>query len=218
MSQTNDILELSTQILRPIIFYISQEMLEGLETEHSEILEKIELTNSLMLLDINGDPLFFENKIEHIELLKKEKVLKSNTLKLIEFKAKYDIEAFKYHFEEYVKDLEAWIEASDYIRLNAKTEARNYFEEIQPYLQLQYDNLKQHHQELEQRFANVIFKPLQPEVLVKSNINVPKSQTSEKPKKGRKKRVLPSDDEIDNFLLEIVFGLDLLKINNKKPK
>ncbi len=218
MSQTNDILELSTQILRPIIFYISQKMLEGLETEHAEILEKIELTNSLMLLDINGDPYFFEDKIEQIELLKKEKVLKSNTLKLIEFKAKYDIEAFKYHFEEYVKDLEAWIEASDYIRLNAKTEARNYFEEIQPYLQLQYDNLKQHHQELEQRFANVIFKPLQPEVLVKSNINVPKPQTSEKPKKGRKKRVLPSDDEIDNFLLEIVFGLDLLKINNKKPK
>ncbi|MBU2920681.1 hypothetical protein KO504_04970 [Winogradskyella psychrotolerans] len=218
MSQTNDILELSTQILRPIIFYISQEMLEGLETEHAEILEKIELTNSLMLLDINGDPLFFENKIEHIELLKKEKVLKSNTLKLIEFKAKYDIEAFKYHFEEYINDLEAWIEASDYIRLNAKTEARNYFKEIQPYLQLQYDNLKQHHQELKQRFANVIFKPLQTEVLVKSNINVPKSQTSEKPKKGRKKRVLPSDDEIDNYLLETVFGLDLLKINNKKPK
>jgi len=218
MSQTNDILELSTQILRPIIFYISQEMLEGLETEHAEILEKIELTNSLMLLDINGDPLFFENKIEHIELLKKEKVLKSNTLKLIEFKAKYDIEAFKYHFEEYINDLEAWIEASDYIRLNAKTEARNYFKEIQPYLQLQYDNLKQHHQELEQRFANVIFKPLQTKVLVKSNINVPKSQTSEKPKKGRKKRVLPSDDEIDNYLLETVFGLDLLKINNKKPK
>ncbi|WP_405570223.1 hypothetical protein [Winogradskyella sp. Asnod2-B02-A] len=218
MSLTNDILELSTQILRPIIFYISQETLKDLETEHTEILEKIEFTNSLILLDINGDPHFFEDKIEQIELLKKEKVLKSNTLKLIEFKAKYDIETFKYHFEEYIKDLEAWIEVSDYIRLNAKTEARNYFKEIQLYLQLQYDNLKQHHTELKQRFANVIFKPLQTEVLVKTNINVPKFQSSEKPKKGKKKRILPNDNEIDNFLFESVFGLDLLKINNKKTK
>ncbi|WP_178988640.1 hypothetical protein [Winogradskyella schleiferi] len=216
MSGTNDILELSTQLMRPIICYFPQEVFNDIDTKHAEILEKIQFTDTLILLDINGDPYLFENKIEQIELLKKEKVLKSNTLKLIEFKAKYDIETFKYHFESYIEDLETWVESSDYIRLNAKTEASNYFEEIQPYLQLQYDNLKQHHTELLQRFSNVMYKPLKTEELVK--INIPKSQSSEKPKKGREKRILPNDNEIDNYLLESIFGLDLLKINKQKPK
>lgn len=219
MGETNDMLELSTQILRPIIYYIPVGSFPEFELKHAEALKTIKLIGTLILLDINGDPHLFDNKIEQIELLKKEKKLKSITLRLIEFKAKYDKETFLYQLKDYLNDLDVWVNTANYIKKNAKTETSNYFDEIQPYLDLQYNVLKQHQTELKQRFETIIVGAFQNQELNLNEVDISKltstnSEESKHHEKQKKKFLIPSDAEVDMYLLEKVFGVDFSKINN----
>lgn len=219
MSGINDMLELSIQIIRPIIYYIPLGTFAEVEEQYGEELKAIKLIGALMLLDINGDPHFFDNKIEQIELLKKEKKLKAVTLRLIELKAKFDKETFLYQLKDYLNDLDVWVNTADYIKNNAKAETSNYFDEIQPYLDLQYDVLKQHQIELKQRFETLTLESLESQVLdIKKNVaEKPISTNSEKTKSSKKQKIVkPCDIEVDQYLLEKVFSVDFSKINNQK--
>ena len=221
MSGINDMLELSTQIIRPIIYYIPKGTFAEVEEKYAEELKTIKLIGTLMLLDVNGEPHIFNNRIEQIELLKKEKKLKTITLKLIESKVKYDKETFLYQLKDYLHDLDLWVKTTDFIRKNAKVETSNYFDEIQPYLDLQYDVLTEHQTELKQRFAKIMFEPLQNQELNINKVDLSKptltgSEKTKHDKKQKRKLALPSDTEVDQYLLETVFGVDFLKINNQK--
>lgn len=229
MSEFNSILELSTQLMRPLIYYFSEDIFPEVKEEHIKKSKETGLINTLVLADYKGEIHFFDNKIEQVELLKKEKVLKSNILNLIEFKAKHDKETFVYQFENYLSDVDVWVETTNYIKKHAKAETSNYFDEIQPYLDLQYDVLKAHRTELQQRFAEFKIMPFkqsdkqESDLTVQLNLNeieesTPLRDIKKKAKTEKKKVALPDDETIDQFLLETVFGLDFSKVSTKNQK
>ena len=212
-------LALSTQIMRPIIYYFPKGTFGDVEVKHTGELKKISLNNTLILSDAKGDAHLFDNKIEQIELLKKEKILKSTVLKLIEFKAKNDKETFNYQLQDYLEDLETWIETTDYIKKNAKIEVLNYFDEIQPYLELQYNVLIEHRTELKQRFIENNIKPF-PNTESEHQIDAEILETNDSSvhlknnKRQKHKLPQPKVEHVDQYLLEHVFNVDFSKIND----
>jgi hypothetical protein len=220
MSDTNNMLELSTQIMRPIIYYFPEKAFAQIEKKYLKELNEVGFTNTLMLQKVNGDISLLETKMEQIELLKKEKILKSNILRLIEFKAKHNKTTFDYQLEDYLKDVETWVATTDFTRKTAKDKTNNYFEEIQPYLEMQHAHLKAHLKELKKRFKPIKVPKFSSRTFDVENVKRKASENAKTSKKvetsaentkdllkSRKTKIpKPTVEDVDKHLLKTVFN------------
>ncbi|WP_139181036.1 hypothetical protein [Winogradskyella thalassocola] len=226
--------DLLSTIKNPMIFYLPAGLFKSLKPQHIDELENIGLLNTLFYTDNNGEYKKLTNGVEYLELLGKSKILQSNIFELLDLKSRLDKDAFHYLLDEYFKDLDSQIMLTDMISKEAKDTTINYKHEIQGYLDLQYNQLTVHKEEIQIKFGSWKNKFELDRILnrYRTKVSIPTPEITktpisisnttaidnkpEKPKQTKKKRTLPSDTEIDHYLLETVFGVEISNKNNKK--
>ena len=226
MELETDILSLTKQLTRPILLYWPNALLDHLDKEQKEAILETNIFDKMILLDVNSDYVEFEEHIEQIELLKKEKTLKMNVVRLIELSETQSKASFQFQLEDYMDDVESWVAASKYICDEAKNETSNYFDALQPYLDLQHQYFKDHLEQVKKRFHNLIKQSKNNDDLVvvpkinsdglssiiqKLDLNseIPNSNfTQQDTTAKRKKKAKLKEAEVDDYLLNSVFNID----------
>lgn len=233
MGLKTDMQDLLKSLMNSFIYYIPRSLFPNVKPEHLEQLEKLVYHKRLFYTDAKGKDTLLKKTSEHFQIIDKPKVLKSNIFELLDLKSRLDKDAFHYLIDDYLSNLDKLIRITDCIKNEAKTDTQNYEPEIQIYLDIQYKQFYDHKEELIKHFGkwkarvelnrifNTVGRKVTPSTLSIPPIVIPEVQ----PKTNKtttlpiekKKTTFPSDDEIDIFLLETVFRVDFLEINDKKP-
>jgi len=230
MALNNDMQDLITTVRKPIIFYFPDRIFPEMDTSTVKQLEEIDFLNTLLCLDREGEPTLFDEGFNHLSLLSKPKILKSNIFQLLEMKANLNEDTFLYLLKDYTKEVDTWVSVTDVIKKDAKTEAVNYREGIQSYLDFQHMSLARHEAELKTQFGkwkqeielervSKLFglspimnsKPKENQNLSFNENNA--KGTFEKKKiilnKPNKKRIYLTDEDVDKYLLKTVFNVKI---------
>ncbi|WP_458626001.1 hypothetical protein [Winogradskyella sp. PC D3.3] len=162
-------------------------------------------------------------KIALVDILNKNKILQNNLLLLLDTKTKVNAEVFQFIIDDYKKHMDCHLVITSWMVDNIKITFpdlsntifnafknqnlffRNHYSQLEQYFKLSpqapkldsVDVLKN----IKMTFSNT---PLKNEVLEESKNSKPKISTPTK-------KIKPqfSDEEIDNFLMKTVFGVDL---------
>lgn len=220
--------KITANIRQPLLFFFSKQVFEKILERNLDYLETIGFLNTLIFIDSYGQTKSVENNILKLtSILDKEKTLKSNVFILLQMKSELDQSAFHYLIDDYLKEVNAWLKATEIIKNEAKNYAVNYKEEIQGYLDLQNQYLVNHLKELQNHFGawkltfeiRRIFKlrtttsknTIQNES-TDNDLDVV-SKTFNKTSITKKKEKLNiSKEEVDKYLLETVFNVNFSKI------
>ena len=229
MGLNKDMQDLMENIKRSLIFYIPRNLFSNMQQKHLDELEHIGFLNTLFYLNAMGDSKPVNHDGEYVKLLSKDVILKSNVFQLLELKSILDKNAFHYLLDDYIKELDSNITFTDAIRKEAKSNTINYESHIQGYLDLQYNQLVAHKDEMTQKFGSwksefenerivSFIKKLMPQLDQSKTAKNTLVETNYTDKaKGmikRKHKVeLPKVADVDNYLLETVFNVDLTKVN-----
>ena len=195
-------------------------------------LEAVGLLNTLFVINSKGQTQALNDHTQLLQVLRKEKLLKSNIFELLDLRTKLDKSAFHYLIDDYFRELSTWIKTASSVEKEAKNHVKNYQPEIQDYLMLQHQALLDHHIELKRHFGDWkswfeierVFKhslydfdkneykkndtvakaPLK--IRDETNVPILKDEKSKSP--------IISEIEVDRFLLETIFNVDFSKIDS----
>lgn len=214
------------KINRRVIIYFSRKLIEENSGKNLSALDKVGMTNNLILIkeDGNLEPITYGARA--VFLFQKEKNLKANLFELLKMKAKIEKNAMSFLLDNYFTELDTFIKFTYFVKANAQDEAVNYIPEIQNALDFQYRVLVEHKEELKEHFGkwklNVDlervfgYPPPNTKVHVDKKLlnNIAQNKTT-KPETKKKKLPLLTEKEVDIYLLNTVFGLDLMILNNE---
>lgn len=231
MGLNKDMTDLLDNIKRSMIFYIPSIVFKTVEKNYLDELESYGILNTMFYMDAKGDFKVIANGTEYVALLSKNKILKSNVFELLDLKTRLDKNAFHYLIDDYFIELESQIFLTDVICKEAKHTTANYKPEIQGFLELQYNQLIEHQEELKQKFGSWkskfeldrIFSVFDNKSIdakqdkkVREFLEVKFNSEKSKPnKKFKDKGPILSETEVDKYLLKTTFSLDFSKIEDK---
>ncbi|SDH10641.1 hypothetical protein [Winogradskyella thalassocola] len=234
MALHKDMQKLILTIREPIIFFLPRNILEEVMNKDFGKLEALGLLNTLFITNAAGETKPFFNNTELLQILNKEKLLKSNIFELLDLRTKLDKSAFNYLIDDYFKELSTWINTTEIVEREAKIHVINYNAEVQVYLKLQNQVLLNHQAELKSHFGDGkswfeverVFKDslydinkddnkeeiseLKPSIVRKGKADILKT------KKKKSRFLVIKEAEVDQYLLETVFNVNLSEIKNSK--
>lgn len=228
MALNQDMQDIIKTIYNPVFIYIPTHLFSSLKLSNIKALENVGIFNNLFVLDKNGVPKDLSNGLPYICILGKSKILKANIFQLLEMQSKLAKQTFSFLLNDYSKELDSWVVASEIIMRDAKQEAINYKSEHQSYLKLQHSTFKEHQLELKTHFEKwkVDFELDKIAKVIgynRKNKNIEsdiKPITKEKPKvvvnhnntssKFLVRKVYLSNEECDKYLLKAVFNVKIV--------
>lgn len=216
------------RIRKPIIFFLPKEGFDGiLEEKELNDLQEVGFLNTLVITEIDGATLPITKGEQCLMILEKDSILKNSVLEFLHLKSELNESAFYYLYDDYMKNLSKWIMTAEFVKTEAKTKAKNYFKEVQSYLELQHKFLKLHQKELNSHFGDWKMKyaldrfnksksTTKKTNLSQSSIPIPnnivETATSSSNSNSKKKKKL-SVAEVDDYLLKSVFNVEIDKNN-----
>lgn len=226
----NSMDSLLQKISRRVIIYFSRKLMEENSGKDLSALDKFGMTNNLILIKDDGklEPITYGARA--VFLFQKEKKLKTNLFELLKMKATIEKNTMSFLLDNYFTELDTFIKITYIVKKNAKHEAVNYIPEIQNALDFQYRVLVEHKEELKKHFGDCKLKvdseyvygypPPKTKTHVDkkllNNITPNKTtKTSTNPATKKSKLSLLTEKEVDDYLLNTVFSIDLITLNNK---
>lgn len=209
-------------IRKPLLFFIPSAFLSNLENSGAFTdKDSIRVVDSIVILNIDGSVKYIESGFYQITLLEKEAILNNNIFILLQQESTLNDKAFEYVLDKYTKELLAWVEYTqmmiEYIKdATSANLIDNYYPELLPFFVLQHNLLKQHKNNYLNHF-NELLNALNLNITSnddnKNNI-VAKNNTvaqilNVKPIEVEESDALFSTQEIDSYLLEYIFNIDL---------
>lgn len=209
-----------------IIFYISRKLLEQQSGEELRVLDEIRMTSNLVHISSSGEPKYITSGFRSIALLSKERELKLNVFELLKMKSFEEKNALSFLIDNYFTELDTYIRLTELVKTYARFETVNYVPAIQNALDMQHRVLVAHKKEIQEHFGEWKLKVDLERVFgyppPKPKINIDEKQLdtirNKKTKKiATKKNKIPllTEKEVDIYLLNTVFGMDLTTLNNK---
>jgi hypothetical protein len=221
-------------IKEPIIFFFPRSVLEEVINKDLSKLEAVGLLNTLFITNAEGETKPLSSNAQLLQVLSKEKLLKSNIFELLDLRNKLNKSAFHYLIDDYFKELSTWIKTTRSVEREAKNYAWNYKPEVQGYLKLQHQALSDHQVELKNHFGDwkswfeiervfnhSLFdfdKNDYKKVEFVPKIPIIRKYKTPKIKKQKSKVLTINEAEVDHYLLETVFYVDFSKVNNRKTR
>lgn len=231
----NDMQVLVNKIKAPSIFYIPRKLVAKLSKKDRDNLTKIGFLDTMFIINTSGVNKPITNANELLNLFEKEKILTSNIFQLLVLKTKLEKATFHYLLEEYLKELVSWLGVLDVVRVDAKVDLHYYKPYFQSYLDMQYNHLKNHKTEINQKFGHWKTEFEIGRIFNDPNFKLPKRRQKENlssnkidngkiaPIKGatqpakiikrKSKPLLISDTDADAYLLKTVFNVNFNNIN-----
>lgn len=211
--------ELIASVKQPLLFFLPKSSIEKFTSINLNNFETHDVLNKLYIFATDGRVIQIKNDCDYLQILKKEKILKSNLFELIQLKSILDKLAFDFFINEYYKEVATWTFTTEIIKNEAAKHAKNYNISSQEYLNYQHNILKKHCNNVVQHFATIDNQPQQTNRILNlptfnNKLDVEKSSTTTTPKssfnKNEDKTLLkPTVKEIDTFLLKNVFSVNL---------
>ena len=199
------------------IFYIPKDILskEELERLHPDLVKDI--FDQIIGLDKDGNP-NPNYKVCILDIMDKRGLLKQNTINLLEIKVKMDEASLNYILKEYKKHLDSHIYISHWLNDNLKKYFPNEYPEVHSLFRHHHETFIEHSKEMVSLFnleAVTILKnnPIKEFQNLVLNDNSVKNVTYQSTISTVEKLVIIpvkeiTDNEIDNLLLNQVFGID----------
>ena len=218
MAFNQDMQDLILSIRRPFILYLPSNLVELMDKHSLRFFENSNLIDHLIFYDGRGKPHDINFGFDILEILNRERILKSNLFQLLDLESNLSDKTFKFLLEEYKVSLNTWYNFALLCRDDAKNKAKNYYDGIQFYLDTQFNAINDHREEVMVKFGSVN-KEFDINRLKKFLENENKSLNSNAQyvskvglslvEKQNKKPLLLSDAEADNYLLKHVFHLKI---------
>ncbi|MFC0604264.1 hypothetical protein [Winogradskyella pulchriflava] len=214
------------KISRPIIFYLPRAVIEKVSGKDLKALDDIGMTNTLFSIDTEGNTKQITNVIEPIFLLGKDQLLKASVFELLKMKGSLEKDTFYFLLDNYLIELDTWINTTNIIKESAIKDTHNYSSPIQAYLDMQHRFLVEHKNELKSHFGywkmsielERVFNLAPPTEEQLDAYNKRESTGITKKENNKNNKIKPkliTEKEVDIYLLQTVFNVDLKAKNNK---
>lgn len=209
-----------------IIFYLSRKLLEQQSGEDLGVLDEIRMTSNLVHISSSGEPKYITSGFRSIALLSKERELKLNVFELLKMKSSEEKNALSFLIDNYFTELDTYIRLTELVKKHARFETVNYLPAIQSALDMQYRVLVEHKKEVQEHFGkwklNVDlervfgYPPPKPQINFDQKLlDTRRPIKTDKMATKTNKMPLLTEKEVDYYLLNTVFGIDLTTLNNK---
>ncbi|WP_040278310.1 hypothetical protein [Psychroserpens damuponensis] len=218
MAFNQDMQDLILSIRRPFIVYLPSNLIELMDKQSIGEFENSNLIDHLIFYDGKGKPHDINFGFDNLEIMNRERILKSNLFQLLDLENTLSDKTFKFLLDEYKVSLNTWYNFALLCRDDAKNKAKNYFDGIQFYLDIQFNAINDHRKEIMVKFGSVnkefningLKKFLEKENnFLDSNVQHVSKVDLSLTEKQNKKPLLLSDVEADNYLLKHVFHLKI---------
>lgn len=220
MSHSNDLDHLVQGIYRPSIFYLPTSLFPDITTEQERELLEYRVVNDICILKENGDTSYADKCVPVIEMLNKSAILENNFYQLLKFNDSLSRETFSYLLNEYNKNTQACKQVYHWLLEHINNSIGPIAKEELELFKLQLSLITGHIEKVLNRFGKeMIDRKLNngaAEFVINTSI-FNKGQDNEILKLNSlrntktKKASMPSNSEVDKFLLETVFNVDLMK-------
>ncbi|MBD0825516.1 hypothetical protein [Aestuariibaculum marinum] len=222
MTQGNDLEVLVQGIYRPSLFYIPNNIFPDLTEEQEKEFNDYRVINAVGVLKVNGDTTYSDKCSPTVELLSKPTQLENNVYQLQKLRDELSKETFDYLLGEYQKHILTCKYVYDWL-LNNTNEAINevtkeefgllklqldwigsHIDKIQAIFCLDRKQTEETPEELSELPPSVFNNKVYNDILKKENLS------KDKPTKVKRsnKANLPSEQEVDAYLLETVFNVN----------
>ena len=227
MGSSDDMEGLLKRIYQPTVFYLPYELFPTLSVKAKKDLEAYGIFEDLGILKSDGDVSSINQKGNGFELYRKNVVLEANLFQLLEMKERLKSQSFGFLLEKYLSNVNAWIYAYNWLRLNLvkqipqATESNIAMFEYQKVVMenhltslKQYFEFKPQSNPTKKEIANILLDnketlPLD-NVLIDDIVAATKgigSVEKHKPIKKVEKKLLLTEKQADDYLLKTVFNL-----------
>ena len=236
MDSKKEMQDLILSVYIPMVCYFPSRILKLSPHKIPDEIGNSPLFDTLIIFKENGESYLF-SEINAIEIYKKEHVFNTNIFKLFEIKGRDNADAFKFLIERYITQVRSFLDAYIWFCENVEQDVSNVSVNAKYNLEYQRDVTEQHLSELESRFPEYKSASTESIESLLTNTNFPTNigvtQTNDDPKmdsnlgeplhqkpktQKRKKLLLPTDGEVDEFLLSTIFNVDFEKNTSQQHK
>ncbi|WMI64106.1 hypothetical protein RBH94_08480 [Aestuariibaculum sp. YM273] len=222
MTHGNDLEVLVQGIYRPSLFYIPNNIFPDLTPEQEKEFNDYRVINAVGVLKANGDTTYANKCSPTVELLSKPTQLENNVYQLQKLRDELSKETFDYLLGEYQKHILTCKYVYDWLLNNTNEAINEVTKEELSLFKLQLDWISSHIDKVQAVFCldrkqteetpeeltelpNSVFNnKAYNNILKKENLSKDKPTKVKKSKKAN----LPSEQDIDAYLLETVFNVN----------
>jgi hypothetical protein len=220
MNIQEELERLTKNVYTPMVFYVPYDILEYIPQELGERLDEEEFFNTMVMIDAKGGISTLSGSIGNLDILSKSKVLKTNLLQLIELEGKIKKETFEMLMEEYLETLTGYDFIYTWMADHMARDIPEVHVSYGSYFTIQSNSVKEHLLQIKERFIDakreITSEPNFDSIIESGKKFFPTvdslnaTQKKDTPQKSRrkKKKVLPTEEEVDKWLLETVFSVD----------
>lgn len=221
MSHTNDLSLLVEGIYRPSILYIPNSLFPDTTPEQEMELLEYRVVNDICILKENGDTAYSDKCIPSLEMFNKRAILENNFYQLLKLKDSLSHETFRYLLNEYNKNVHACKQVYGWLVDNMDYYLNSVAKEELELFKLQYSLIIGHMDKVINVFGNEIteqqpnsaISEINTSIFIDNQLNElvkldNLSKTRKVKEMGSKKSYVPSNSEVDKYLLETVFNVD----------
>lgn len=237
MVSNKEMQDLIDSVMKPMLFYAPSEILTSSAYTFSDEMKNYPIFDLFLIADENGRVTPYEEGVHSMMIFRKEHVFNSNVFQLLEIKGRNNDDAFKYLIEKYMAQVRSYHDSYIWMYDSVDTFMKGASVNVKSNLKLQMTITMQHVADLESRFSgydsietesidSILAKTSsikdagesQDTINNKSNDSAGKSHISKSKPTKRKKVVLATDKEVDEYLLKTIFNINTPKITTKKSK
>lgn len=235
MVSNKEMQELITSVYMPMLFYIPSGIFLLSPKKVPEGMESHPLFDTLLIIKENGEETLYREEFHALEIYKKEHVLNSNIYMLMEIKARNNEDAFKYLIENYIAQLRSYYDTYVWMCDHVEQDVVDVSDTAKNNLEFQKAITRQHLEVLETRFpefdtmasesvesvlanTNIIAQKNDIQINGGYTIETPLVEPSKHKPQKRKKVLLATEREVDDYLLKTIFNVKVPKTTTKQTK
>ena len=221
--------KLNKSVYTPMVFYLPHLLFQNITEDKRKKLVDASVINCLFVINIKGDVSSLLNSVSSLDIYQKDKILKQNFMQLLELEEQLQKETFSNLFKEYSNTVYCYEYIYNWMAKNVEKDFPEIDSNIKLLFKRQHQSLTNHLLEINHRFIfKMDSKPISlnfDSIVENSKKIIPidadlrasflRTNTSNKTSLNtttvnrKKKNHLPTVNEVDDFLLKTVFGVDV---------
>ena len=226
--------ELIKQLYKPFIFYIPRKFWTELDADKWNDKEFDDVLDTVVLIKSDGSDHVIHNTPTYYYLLGKAAELDKNIYTLMDLKAKLETHAFKFLIDKYQEQLDFYVRISTWLANSVKKDIPELSQETLKSFTHQRDVLKEHWDNIQKNLLNSTIKANDSfdTSLTKEDIkslgglfknssevvsledkeqktSVLQTNLKQVKQTKKEKKILVTEEEAEQFLLQIVFHIEL---------
>ncbi len=227
MTIDNTFNNLKNNLYKPLIFYVPRSIIPDNKKELYGSSKFDSIFNRIVVIDKKGNILELKSNIKLLQLLEKPTLLDENIFLLLDEKEHLKPYQFNYLLEKYIEQINFYVLISDWMDKNIIINIIDLDSDIKSYFELQKKVFQKHLGVFKNNFLSNTISYSKPVDVLKniekdfppfnqfikkqnaSNIKFNEKDTTIKERVKKQKTILITEEEVENFILDIVFNLDV---------